>query len=135
VRLGVKIAAHHFPWRGQSQRHLHQSCVTQAQPLNSAQTDPAWRRARRRQGRFAPREGRGGQAAILDCACACARRLGSVRPGRRNGLFQPNQEFSSGRKEGLSGQGFRPIYPLHTARRRKYFTYPSLFLLIGVHLC
>src|SRR5260370_415349 len=43
----------------------------------------------RPQGRCAPRK-RGGLKAILDRGHA--RRLGIVRPGRRNGPFQPNQE-------------------------------------------
>src|SRR5271168_4958692 len=44
-------------------------------------------------------------SAILDRGCA--RRLGVVRPGRRNGPFQPNQETSQlARAAGTFGQGF-----------------------------
>lgn len=55
----------------------------------------------------APR--RGGLAAILDRGCA--RRLWGVRPGRRNGRFQPNQETQSGREIRLSERNFSPPPP------------------------
>ncbi len=55
--LGVEIAAGHRPWRGQAQRHLHQCGVTHGQSLHAARPERAWRRARHRQGRYAPRKG------------------------------------------------------------------------------
>ena len=42
-------------------------------------------------------------AAIPDRGCA--RRLGDVRPGRRNGACQPNKETSGSRKHRLTQQG------------------------------
>ena len=54
--------------------------------------------------------------AILDRGCA--RRLAIVRPGRRNSLFQPNQEtlrWSSRYRR----QGFAGVNPCQTARRQR----------------
>src|SRR5277367_377082 len=54
-----------------------------------AQPDRAWHRARRRQGRFAPRKGRGGLRPSLTAAPRGA--FAMFRPGRRNAV-QPNKE-------------------------------------------
>ena len=73
-------------------------------------TCPAHRTLRAAQARW--------PAAILDRDCA--RRPAVVRPGRRNGRFQPNQETSPGRKCPLTKQGQRRFYPSQTARKRLF---------------
>ena len=110
--LGVEVAAGHRPGRGQAQRQLHQVRVAHCVPLRSAsRPDRAWRRARLRQGRCAPRKRAvayghpSGQARGMALDRGCARRLGVVRPGRRNGPLQPNQETPSGGRGALARQG------------------------------
>jgi hypothetical protein len=49
----------------------------------------------------------------------CARRPGVVRPGRRNGLFQPNQETSAGRQRRCAKQ--EGVIATHAKRRGGVF--------------
>jgi hypothetical protein len=54
--LGVEVAAHYGPGRRQAERLLHQSCIAHGEVSALARADLAWQRARRRQGRYAPRK-------------------------------------------------------------------------------
>src|SRR5271170_7121136 len=58
-------------------------------------------------------------SAILDRGCA--RRLGMVRPGRRNGPFQPNQETSQVGRAVPHGKG-SAVASTHAKRRGGNFT-------------
>ena len=108
---------------GQAQRQLHQSGIAHARQLHPQTVGPtliqAWRRARHRQGRCAPRK-RGGLRPSL--TAAARGRLGVVRPGRRNGPFRPNQETSQVGRAVPSGKGSAPS--THSKRRG------GLFLLL-----
>ena len=66
LRLGIEVAAGHRPGRRQPQRHLQQLVSRIAVPL-VARPGRGWRRARRRQGRYAPRK-RGGLRPSLTAA-------------------------------------------------------------------
>ena len=101
LRLGIEVAAGHRPGRRQAQRQLQQVvsriavASAPAPGPSMAPCTPPSRTLRAAQARW--------PAAILDRDCA--RRPGVVRPGRRNGPFQPNQETSQVGSAPLTKQG------------------------------
>jgi hypothetical protein len=89
--LRVEVTAAHRPRRGQSQRQLQQGGVPHDDPPHApilmkpcAVLAPLKDASRRASARW--------PAAILDRGCA--RRLGVVRPGRRNGPFRQAKKGS-----------------------------------------
>src|SRR5277367_1847768 len=103
--LRVEVRAHHCPWRRQAERLLHQRRIIQFRALRILSGGPSCsslaprslpsRTLRAAQARWPP--------AILDRGCA--RHLGVVRPGRRNGPFRPNQETPQVVRTVTAGKG------------------------------
>ena len=103
--LGVEVAAGHRPGRRQPECQLQQVGIAHRRasrdptcPSVAPRTAPL-KDASRRASAVAPARA----GAILDRGCA--RRRGVVRPGRRNGPFQPNKETGSGGWQGPPRQG------------------------------
>src|SRR5208283_3297784 len=106
-------------------------------PPHAARPARAWRRARRRQGRCAPLRGGPGEEAGAIPRVRLRRpegRLlttpargtwGVVRPGRRNGPCQPNQETRSRGQHRLAKQG--EDVSTHSQQRGSRIRKPSYF--------
>ena len=116
---GVEVAAGDRPRRRQAQRQLQQVGVAHRRASALARPARGWRRARPRQARCAPL--RGGLRPCLTAAARGAR--GVVRPGRRNGPLQPNQETPPTGRRGSARQG--AIVTTHSKQRGGVLSIPS----------